>query len=110
MGRDKSMILDSLQDTIAIISGTLADSLFGLFETAFTEGVRLGQTTEFVEEGMVVDVIDPGIVESFGEFGSIGCCGREGGDQSFCAAKGREGVDCMGAERLKESWQRGLDF
>lgn len=104
------MILDSFQDTVAIVSGAFADSPFGLLETAFTEGIKLGQATELVEEGVVVDVIDPGIVKGFCDFGFVGGGGREGGDQSFCAAEGREGVDCMGAERLKEGREGGLDI
>ncbi|KAL9032535.1 MAG: hypothetical protein Q9180_006445, partial [Flavoplaca navasiana] len=97
-------------DTIAIVSGTLADSPFGLLETTFAERVGLGQAAELVKEGMVVDVIDPSIVKGFCDFGFVGGGGWEGGDQSFCAAEGREGVDCVGAERLKEGRERGLNF
>ena len=104
------MILDSFQDTIAVISGAFTDSPLGLLETAFTERVGFGQAAELVEEGMVVDVIDPGIVEGFCDFGFVGGGGWEGGDQSFCAAEGWEGVDCVGTERLKEGRERGLDL
>lgn len=80
MRGNKSLILHPPQNTVAIVSRALAYTPLGLLQTALTERVILRQAAEFVEEGVVVDVVDPGFVERFCDFRFVGGGGREGGD------------------------------
>ena len=106
---NQPLIFHPFQNPVAIVSRGLADTSLGFLEAAFTERVGLGQAAEFVEEGVVVDVVDPGVVEGFGDVRFVGGGGREGGDQTFCAAESRERVDGVGAEGVQEGGERGLD-